>query len=92
MGEPAHHGHRHGGQLALDQIGGRGDLVGHRDLGDHQLVAVLVDGARIAVQHGQTRRADGGVDLAVAPGAAHRVGDDHGDGDTQPLAQSGPQG
>ena len=91
-GQPAHHGHRHRGQFALDQIGRRGDLVGHRDLGDHQLVAVLVDGARVAVQHGQPRGAHRGVGLAVAPGAAHRVGDDHGDGDAQPVAQSGPQG
>ena len=61
------------------------------DLGDHQLVAVPVDGTRIVVQHSQTRRADGGIDLAVAPGAPHRVGDDHGDGDAEPFAQSGAQ-
>ena len=44
--QPAHDGHRYRGQLALDQIGRRGDLVGDRDLGDQQLVAVPVDRAR----------------------------------------------
>ena len=90
-GEPAHHGHRHRGQFALDQIGGRRDLVGHRDLGDHQLVAVPVDSTRISVQHSQTGRADSGVDLTVAPGPAHRVGDHHRDVDAQPVAQTGAQ-
>ena len=89
--QPAHHGDRQGGQLALDQIGGRGDLVGHRNLGHHQLVAVRIDGTRIAVQHSQTGGTDGGVDLAVAPGPAHGVGDDDGNLDTQPLAQRGAQ-
>ena len=91
-GQPTHDGHRHRGQFALDQIGRGGHLVGDRDLGDHQLVAVLVDGARVAVQHRQPRRAHGGVGLAVAPGAAHRVGDHHRDRDAEPVAQSGPQG
>ena len=50
-GKPAHHGHWHRCQFALDQIGCRRDLVGHRDLGDHQLVAVPGDDARIPVQH-----------------------------------------
>ena len=50
-GQPAHHGHRDRGQLALDQIRRGGDLVGDRDLGDHQFVAVAVDGAGIAVQN-----------------------------------------
>ncbi len=86
-GQPAHHGHRHRGQFALDQIGGRSDLVGHRDLGDHQLVAVSIDDARIAMQHSQTGRSDRRVDLAVAPGPAHGVGDNHRDVDAEPLAQ-----
>ena len=91
MTEPAHHGHRHRGQFALDQIGGRRDFVGHRDLGDDQLVAVPVDSTRISVQHGQAGRADRGVDLADAPGPAHRVGDHHRDVDAQPVAQIGAQ-
>ena len=61
------------------------------NLGDQQFVAMPVDGTEIVVQHSETGRADGGVDLAVAPGAAHRVGDDHGDGDAKPLAQLGAQ-
>ena len=34
---------------------------------------------------------DGGIDLPVAPGPAHGVGDDDGDGDAESLAQAGPQ-
>ena len=40
--ESAHHGHRDIGQLALDQVGRRGDFVGDGDLGDDQVVAVSV--------------------------------------------------
>ena len=89
--QSAHHRHRDAGQLALHQVGGGGDLVGDRDLGDHELVAVHVVRTGVAVQHRQTRRADRGVDLAVAPGPAHRVGDDDADGHAEPLAQAGAQ-
>ncbi len=37
---------RAAGELALHQVGGRGDLVGERRRGDRQLVAVAVRGAR----------------------------------------------
>ena len=47
--------------------------------------------ARVAVQHGQAGGADREVGLAVAPGPAHGVGDDHADRDPEPLAQPGPQ-
>ena len=91
-GQPAHDGHRYRGQLALDQIGRRGDLVGNRHLGDQQLVAVPIDRAGVAVQHGQAGRADCGVGLAVAPRAAHGVGDHDADGDAEFVAQPGAQG
>ena len=89
--QSAHHRNRDTGQLALHQIGGGGDLVGDRDLGDDELVAVHVVRSGVAVQHRQPGRADGGVDLAVAPGPAHGVGDDHADGHAEPLAQAGAQ-
>ena len=50
-GQSAHHRHRDGGELALDQVGRGGDLVGDGDLGDQQFVAVPVVGAGVAVQH-----------------------------------------
>jgi len=50
--EPAHHCHRNIGQLALDQVGRRGDLVGDGDFSDDQVVAVPVPRSRVAVQHG----------------------------------------
>ncbi|CFS32244.1 Uncharacterised protein [Mycobacterium tuberculosis] len=90
--EPTHHRHRRRGQFAFDQVGGRGDLVGDCDLGDHQLIAVWVADTGIVAQHRQTGSADCGIGLAVAPGASHGVGDDHGDGDAEPLAQPGAQG
>ena len=43
--QAAHHRHRHPAELALHQVGGRRELVGHRDLGDEQLVALRVDHA-----------------------------------------------
>ena len=77
--------------LPFDQVGRRGDLVGDGDLGDDQLVAVPVLRPRVAVQHRQAGGADREVGLAVAPGPAHGVGDDHADRDTEPFAQPGPQ-
>src|SRR4029079_6941896 len=64
--ESAYHGHWNVGQLALDQVGRRRDLVCDRDFGDDQFVAVPVLRARVAVQHGQACRSDREVGLAVA--------------------------
>ena len=74
-----HHRDRDAAELALDQIGGGGELVGQRHLGDVQLVALDVHGAAVAVQHRESGSADRRVRLPHAPAAAHRVGDDHGD-------------
>lgn len=52
---------------------------------------MLVDGAAVVVEHRQPRGADRGVGLPVAPGPAHRVGDDDGDLDAEQLAQPRPQ-
>ena len=78
-------------ELALDQVGRRGHLVGQRHLRDQQLVALGVDRAAVAVQHGQARRPDRGVGLPDPPATAHRVGDDHGDVDPEQLPQRRPQ-
>ena len=71
--------------LPLTRSAGGGDLVGDGDLGDDQLVAVPVGRTRVAVQHRQTRGADRGVGLAVAPRPAHGVGDDDADGDARAV-------
>ena len=89
--QPAHDRHRYRRQLAFDQIGRGGDLVGDRDFGDQQFVAVPVDGAGVAVQDRDPGRPHGGVGLAVAPRPAHGVGDHDADGDAETLAQSRPQ-
>ncbi len=62
-------------------------VVGDCDLGDHQLIAVWVADTGMNCATCQTSGADCGISLAVAPGASHGVGDDHGDGDAEPLAQ-----
>ena len=48
--QAAHDGDREPAELALDQVGGARELVGHRDLGDQQLVALPVDHAAVAVE------------------------------------------
>ena len=88
---PAHHRDRDAAELALDQVGGGGELVGQRHLGDQQLVALDVHRAGVAVQHREPGRADRGVGLPDPPAAAHRVGDDHGDVDAEQSVQRGAQ-
>ena len=53
QGQAPHHCHGHSGEFALDQIGRRGDLVGHSHLGHQQFVAVAVACSGIAVQDRQ---------------------------------------
>ena len=93
VGRPqsAHHRHRHTGQLALHQVGRRGDLVGDGHLGHQQFVAVAVARPGVAVQHRHPGRADGGVGLPGAPRPTHGVGDQHGDVHTRPPTQGGAQ-
>jgi hypothetical protein len=43
------------------------------------------------VQHGQAGRPDREVGLAIAPGPAHGVGDDHADRHAEAFTQPGPQ-
>ena len=77
--------------LPLTRSAAAGQLVGRGHLGDQQLVALGVDRARVAVQHGEPGRADGHVGLPDPPGPAHRVGDHHRDLDAEPAAQLGAQ-
>ena len=78
--------------LPLTRSAARGELVGHRDLGDEQLVALRVDlAARSGAATRDARRADRDVGLPDPPGAAHRVGDDDGDVHAERPAQRGAQ-
>ena len=49
-GEPAHDRDRGGAELALGQVGRRGDLVSEGRSGDRELVAVAVDPAGVVVR------------------------------------------
>ena len=69
---------------------GRG-LVGQRDPGCAQLAALGVAPAAPVLERGQAGAADRHVALAMAPGAAERVGDHDGGGDAGQLAQCSAQ-
>ncbi len=86
VGQAAYDRDRDAGRLLLDQVGGRGDLVGdgsHRDL---EQVPERVGLAAMVAQRRDPGRADRGVGLAGSPWPAHRVGDDHPEPDACPLA------
>ena len=68
-------------RVALHQLGRRGQLVGDAQLLDAELVAVGIAFADVAHQRRHPGDADGDVGLSLAPGAAERVADDHGDVD-----------
>ena len=72
-------GDRHPAGVALDQLGGGGQLVDDAQLLDPELVAVRIDLADVAVHRGDAGDADGDVGLALAPRAPERVADDDGD-------------
>ena len=76
---------RHGDAagVALDQFGGRGQLVGRADLLHPELVTVRVDLTDVAPQRIDPGDADRDVGLALAPRATERVADDHGDVDAE---------
>ena len=77
--------------LALDQVGGGGHLVGHRDLGDLERPAVAVGPAPPVVEGAHAGQADGHVGLAEPPGPAEGVGDHHGHVVAVQLLDRGPQ-
>ncbi len=79
LGQPAHHRDRHLIGLALDEFGGRCDLVGHCRDRHLERVAESVGLAAVVAQRQQAGRSDRDVGLAVAPRAAHGVGDEHAD-------------
>ncbi len=86
-GQAAHDRGGHLAGLALDQVAGRGDLVGHGGDRDLQRAAEGVGLAPVVAQRGDARRADRGVGLAVAPGTAHGVSDHHPDGGAGALGE-----
>ena len=85
-------GHRNARGLAHDELGGRGDLVGHADLGGLELPTEGVGGAPEIDHGGHPGAADGHVGDALAPGPAEGVGDDDPDLDAgvgpQPVADA----
>jgi hypothetical protein len=89
-GHSSHDGHRHAPVLSHDQLGRRGDLVGHTDLGGHELSAPRVERS-LQVHHGGHPGApDGDVRHAAAPGSPERVAHDHADVHTEQCLQAGP--
>ena len=78
LGEPPHDRDGSAAELAGDQLGERGQLVGDGRRGHRELVAVGVGPAGEVVEGLEPGRPDGEVGLAGAPGPAGRVGDDHG--------------
>ena len=66
---------RHARRLAHHQLGGGGDLVGDRHLGDLELAAERVVGAAEVDDGGEAGDADGDVGESLAPRAAEGVGD-----------------
>src|SRR5213592_2684710 len=59
-------------ELPHDELRGGGDLVGHRDLGDAELVPLGVALADIALQGRKAGYADGDVGVSLPPGPAER--------------------
>ena len=77
----AHDRDRDARRLAHDQLGGGGELVDHRDLGDLHLAAVGVGRAAQVEDGADARAADGDVGEPAPPGATEGVAHDHGDVD-----------
>ena len=73
--------------LGTRQIGGGGQLVGDRDPGRPQLAAAGVGASAPVLQRRESRAADRHVALAVAPGAAEGVGDQHRRGRAEQLGK-----
>ena len=81
VGVAADHGHRHLVELAHDELGGRGQLVGDGEDRRLERVAVGVRHAEIGLEGAEPGDADRHVDETLPPGPAEGVGDDHRDVD-----------
>ena len=79
------------GDLALDQFGGGGHLVGMSRRSNGQLVAVDVGAALVVVEDPDPGSPDREIDLAEPPRSAERVGDDDADADAEALLDSVPK-
>src|SRR5207247_1941231 len=68
---------RNASDLAHDELGRAGDLVGDCDLRRPELVACRILFAAQVEQRGYSRDSERDVGRALSPGAAERVADDH---------------
>ena len=89
--QPADDGDGRPGGLALDQVGGRGGLVGDAADGDLEGAAGEVHAAAHVVEDRETRCAQGEVADTLAPRTAAGVGDEHRGARAGELVQPGPQ-
>ncbi len=81
--------------LSRDEVGGRGDLIGERDLGGGELAAVAVAPAAPVVERVDAGAADRHLALPAPPGAPEAVGDDDREpppGGRRELAPQPPRG
>src|SRR5215210_4603436 len=78
VGVPPHDGQRDPVGLAHYQLGGGGELVGHREYARLHGVAVRVSLSPVVGDGVHAGDADGDVRYAVPPGPPERVGDHHG--------------
>ena len=89
-GHTAHDRGRHATERADDELRGRGDLVGHVQLGALQHAPGVVALARVDAHRGEAGAAHRDARRAEAERAAERVGDDHRDvGRGEGVAQHG---
>lgn len=92
MPQPPHHGDRQPLRLALDQVPGRGQLVGRGHDRGAERIAVRVRPAPQIVQHTYPRRPDRDVGQPVAPGPTKGVRDDDADLHAEGVPQPVPDG
>ena len=78
MTHPANNGYRAAVDLALNQVGGRGDFVGDRNHRHLQGASETVDASGVIIEHGDAGGADRDIGDTKAPWAPQGVGDDDG--------------
>jgi hypothetical protein len=79
----------HSPGLAEHELGGTGDLVGHRDLGGAKLAPTGVRRAAQVPERSEARDAERDVGRPLPPRAAERVAHDHADVRVRQVAQPG---
>jgi hypothetical protein len=86
VGEPAHERDRDPTGLALDEVCGRGDLIGHGDDGRLHGTTLRIGESAQVVEHGHAGDSDRGVGESVAPGPAQGVGHHDADAESREIA------